>query len=180
MTNVKNYVFDFVSTAPVATTRIPVSALTIRRRKDSVAFCSVTIPQPNQLLDDGLTTLADLIAANPNGEMLLKQTINGGAETLVGTYTLDQVLTTDSSSVFTVVLNGINDFGADQASSGSYVIDAPITTSNDSTGLQRFSAAEDALIVVDDQITLQGSVVNVEEISLFVNVVNSRMDLGVS
>lgn len=174
MANIKLYVFDFESV------RIQISALTIRRRQGSKAFCSVTVPDPEPY--------TDLFSANPLGTLVISQTLDGGAETVVGTFTLSQVLTTKSTSVFTIVLNGEADFGTDQSTQGiTWDISSPITSTDDSTGTQRFSAAENALIVVDDTIlfndttsSVNAVLVNVEEISLFVNSANSRMDVGVS
>ncbi len=177
MTNIKNYVFDFTSEDLLTVQRIPISSLTIRRRLDSTAFCSVTLPDPEPY--------EGLISANPAGTLELKQILNGGAEVVVGTYTLQQVLTTKSTSVFTLVLNGVADFGTDQASSGSYTITNPITSTNDSNSISRFSAEENALIVVGDTINFadgpsgETSPFTVQELSLFANTVNSRMDLGI-
>lgn len=166
MVSIKKYVFDFVST------RIKISSLTIRRRLDSTAFCSVTIPDSDQF--------ADLIAANPDGAMVLSAVDGLGTETIVGTYILDQILVTKSPSNVTTVLNGINTFETDLATSISPItIDNPITVTTDSNGLIRFSAEEQALIVVNDTIILEGQSTTVQEITLFVASNNSRMDVGI-
>jgi len=171
MTEIKNYVFDFEGT------RIPIPSLTIRRRVGSTAFCSVTQPDPEPY--------TALISANPDGELVLKQMRNGGAEVTVGTYILEQVLTTKSPSAFTVVLNGTNTEGNDQPSSGSYTITNPITSSNDSNSIQRFSSEENALIVLGDTINFADGpgvstvATTVQELSLFATTVNSRMDIGI-
>lgn len=177
MTEVKKYVFDYINV------RIPISAMTIRRNLDTTAFCSVTVPDPEQVVEilPGITqTLDKFIEANPDGNMIISQTIGSGSEVTVGTYVLSQVLSSRSPSAFTLVLNGTALFGVDQTSSGSYIIPNPITNNNDTTGLQRFSAEENALIVIGDTITLEGSDVIARTISLFVNAVNSRMDVAVT
>lgn len=173
---VKQYAFYFESV------KIPISNLTIRRRTDTDAFCSVTLPIP----DDYVT----LISNNPSGTMEIFQIIDGGSEVLVGTYTLNQVLPTNSPSSFTLVLNGRADFGTDQPSSGSYTITNPITSSSDTSGDKMFSAEENALIVVGDTIDFSDEPADssgifptigytVDSISLFVTPVNSRMDVGI-
>lgn len=185
MTDVKRYFFDFVSLTPALTTRIPISNMTIRRRRNTTAFCSVTIPQPEQnVLVNGIdTALIDIISINldPPGSLVISQTINGGPEVVVGTYLLDQIIPTRSPSAYTVVLNGVADFATDlPVGVVNWVIDAPITETNDTNGIQRFSNEENALIKVGDTIVLEGNpATTVEEISLFVNVANSRMDVGV-
>ncbi len=187
---VKNYVFDFIATAPEALTiRVPISSLTIRRRLDSNSFSSVTLPNPEQqvpIAGGPDQSLIDIINQNlTTGQLVLKHIINGGgSEVIVGTYDLEQILSTTSPSAFTAVLNGVATFDATQNpdlpnSNNTWVIDKPITDSSDSNGLRRFSAAENALIIIDDTITLQGSSVTVQEVSLFASAVNSRMDLGV-
>ena len=154
-------------------TLIPISNLTIRRRLDALAFCSATIPDPE--------AYTDLIEANPEGSMAYYVVDSDGNETLVGTFALTQVIVNKASGTYTTVLNGEAEFSTDQASTVSgLVIDNPITTSNDSKGSQRFSADENALIVVGDTIMLEGSAVTVDSISLFVNVSTSRMDLEVT
>lgn len=166
MADVKKYFFDFVGV------RIPISALTMRRSLDAIAFCSVTIPQP----DDH----SDLFGANPDGEMVISQSLNDGAETVVGTYTLTQLLPTESPSSYTVVLNGEADFQTDQPTTGqTFAVEKPITISQ-SSGVTRTSAKEDALIVVGDQVVLRDVTYAVKTLSLFVNVKNSRMDLGLT
>ncbi len=185
MTDTKLYVFDFVSIAPVLTTRVPISNMTIRRRRDSTAFCSVTIPKPQQLVETAPGVFKELVEVILNnldvpGSLVISQIANGGVETVVGTYLISQIIPTRSASSYTVVLNGTADFATDlPAVFTNWVIDNPITESSDSNNLQRFSAAENALIRVDDTIDLEGQPVTVEEISLFVNVTNSRMDVGV-
>ena len=151
---------------------IPISSLTIRRRRDSIAFCSATLPDPEPY--------NVLITANPDGILTFFVVDENDNETLTGTFTLNQVLSNTSANNNTVVLNGIADFGTDQPSTVSgLIIDNPMTTSNDSNGFQRFAADENSLIVVDDTIILEGVAVVVEEISLFVNSSTSRMDLAV-
>ena len=152
--------------------KIPISSLTIRRRRDSIAFCSATMPDPEPY--------TDLIAANPNGSMIYYIVDELGVEGLTGAFSLDQVLSNGSANANTVVLNGTADFATDQASTVSgLVVDNPMTTSNDSNGFQRFSADENSLIVIGDTIVLEGIPVVAEEISLFVNASTSRMDLAV-
>lgn len=159
---VKNYFFDFEGV------RIPISSLTLRRREDSIAFCSVSIPSADQY--------SQLFNSNPTGAMVLSQSLDGIIST-VGTYALNQILPTISPSNETTVLNGEADFGTDQPSTGSFIIDNPITLSSNASGTRQFSAEENALIVVGDEITLMGELIEVVSISLFVNVVNSRMDV---
>lgn len=108
--------------------------------------------------------------------MVLSQSLDGIIST-VGTYALNQILPTISPSNETTVLNGEADFGTDQPSTGSFIIDNPITLSSNASGTRQFSAEENALIVVGDEITLMGELIEVVSISLFVNVVNSRMDV---
>lgn len=152
--------------------RIRISSLNIRRRRDAPAFCSVTIPDGEQ------HTL--LITNNPTGTLVIIQIDENDVETTIGTYILNQVLPTESPSAITIVLNAQADFGTDLAPSGlTFQVPNPITTSNDSLGIQRFSAAEDGRIVVGDIINLRGVNVTVEEITFFVAVNNSRMDVGV-
>ena len=177
MTNIKNYAFDFISEDTLITQRIPISALTIRRRVGSTPFCSVTLPDPEPY--------TALITSNLAGTLVLKQIIDAGLEVIVGTYILDQILTTRSPSGFTIVLNAINTEGDDQPSTGSYTITKPITSTEDSKNIKRFSAEENALIVLGDTINFSDSPViettafTVQELSLFVNTVNSRMDVGI-
>lgn len=159
----KKYFFDFVGV------NIPISSLTLRRREDSIAFCSVTVPNAEEF--------AELFNSNPTGTMVLSQDLDGTTST-VGTYILNQILPTISPSNETTVLNGEADFGTDQPSTGLILtIDNPITKSSNSNGLRQFSAAENALIIVGDIIELTGESISVKSISLFVNVVNSRMDI---
>ncbi len=177
MTNIKKYVFDFISEDTLTTQRIPISSMTIRRRLGSTAFCSATLPDPEPY--------TDLITSNPAGTLVFRQIINGGSEVTVGEYILEQVLTTKSPSAYTVVLNGTNTEGDDQASSGDWTITDPITSSNDSNSLQRFSAEENALIVIGDKIFfadgpgITPEETTVQEVSLFATTINSRMDIGI-
>jgi len=183
----KIYVFDFtgldtIDPFPEVTKRIPVSNLSITRRKDNPSSCSVTIPSP-----DEFTTF---LTSNPTGTMTISEILNG-VESVVGTYTLSQYLPTRSPSAFTVVLNGQVPEGTDQASTISPVtISNPITSAQNADGTIRFSAEENALIVVDDIINVGTGTfdigtgeqilteITVRSISLFVNVSNSRMDVG--
>ncbi len=176
MVDIKLYVFDLVGV------RIPVSSLSIRRVLDGEAFCSVTIPNASPFIG--------LIEDNPTGAMLLSHIING-VEAIVGTFTLQQFTTTASTGGQTVVLNGQAAFGIDQASSGSYTIINPITHATQSNTTVNFSAEENALIVVNDTIFLGAGGFDpvtdepittesiVTSIALFVNVLNSRMDVSV-
>ena len=165
MANIKKYFFDFEGV------RIPVSALTMRRSRDAIAFCSVTIPEP--------TDYVDLFNANPNGQMILSHSING-VESVVGTYNLEQIIPTNSPSSFTIVLNGEAPYQSDLPTSGqTFILDNPIYTSQ-SNGITRAGAAENAIIVVDDILELQGVPYTVNNLSLFVGVKNSRMDLGLT
>lgn len=183
MVNIKRYFFDFI------TERIPVSQLTIRRNLDTTPFCSVSIPDPEQPVEISpgvFVPLSEFIESNPGGLMTISQTINGGAEVVVGTYNLNQSLPTNSPSAFTLVLNGDNTFGDDQASTVSgLTITNPITSSNNSIGNPMFSAEENALIVIGDIINFSDTnikpfvtePITVQTISLFVTTVNSRMDV---
>lgn len=177
------YFFEFVGV------RIPISAMTIRRNIDTTAFCSASIPDPTQLIEISPNVFIDLsqwIEQNPDGEMVFTQSLDGGIEEVIGTYNLEQTLTTKSPSGFTIVLNGVADFGDDQPSSGSYTILNPITSTDNSSGVARFSAAENPLIVVGDTIDFSDSgvppfpviAITVQTMTFFATTVNSRMDIA--
>jgi len=166
VTKERRYYFYFNST------KIPISNFTIRRSLNTVAYCNVTIPDPepyNQLISD-----------NINGALTIYVVDSDGVETLAGSFILDQVQANESANANTVVLSGRADFGVDLASSISgVVINKQITKSTDSTGKQRFSADENCLLVVGDEILLQGLIVTIEDITIFVNVKTSRMDVAI-
>lgn len=165
--NFKQYVVDFEGT------RIPVSNLNIRRSRDTAAFCSVTVPEGDLYVD--------LFALFPTGTLIVSERDSNMTETVIGSYTLDQILTTESPSSQTAVLNCRSAFGADLTSSGLlFSFDAPITVSSNSVGNEMFSGSEEGQLVVDDVINLRGVNRTVESVALFVTTVNSRMDVGVS
>jgi hypothetical protein len=179
MTKALNYVFDFITTVPVLTIRIPISALTIRRNLDSTDFGSVTIPDPEQEVETSpgvFQPLFQVIAVNQDGIIKLSK-VELGVETEVASFTLNQVLTNESPSAFTIVMNGTTPAAPVVVPGTTYTIAGPITTSNDSTGSERFSAAENALILINDTIILRGVSKTVTGLTLFVNTANSRMDL---
>ena len=153
---------------------IPVSFLSIRRRLDTQAFYSVSIPDAQ--------TYIDLFNSNPNGLMEFYVYENGSETgTLCGTCNLDQILSTNSPSGNNVVLNGVADFGTDLPTTGQvWIVDNPITTSVNSKSNNNFTAAEEPLAVVNDSLMYIGSAVSIYSISIYATVKDSRMDVTVT